>query len=91
MLQDSLTPLHCAARSGHDLVVDALLEKGALATSKTKNGLTPLHMSSQGDHTECARILLFHKAPIDEVTMVCVGRIQGLLDINLFYQLMLYI
>jgi len=39
-------------------------------TAKTKNGLTPLHMAAQGDHTESARILHFHNAPIDEVTMV---------------------
>jgi len=69
-LQDSLTPLHCAARSGHDQVVDLLLEKGALVTAKTKNGLTPLHMAAQGDHVESARVLNFHHAPIDEVTMV---------------------
>lgn len=34
--RDGLTPLHCAARSGHDTVVDMLLEKGAPITSKTK-------------------------------------------------------
>jgi len=69
-LQDSLTPLHCAARSGHDQVVDLLLEKGALVTAKTKNGLTPLHMAAQGDHVESAKVLQHHKAPIDDVTMV---------------------
>ena len=39
-------------------------------TAKTKNGLTPLHMAAQGDHIESARVLHFHNAPIDEVTMV---------------------
>jgi len=39
-------------------------------TAKTKNGLTPLHMAAQGDHTESARVLHFHKAPIEDVTMV---------------------
>ena len=70
-MQDSLTPLHCAARSGHDQVVDLLLEKGALVTAKTKNGLTALHMAAQGDHTESARVLHFHQANIEDVTMVC--------------------
>lgn len=70
VIQDGLTPLHCAARSGHDQVVDTLLEKGAPVESKTKNGLTPLHMAAQGDHVDCAKILLYHKAPIDEVTVV---------------------
>jgi ankyrin len=34
-----------------------------------QNGLTPLHMAAQGDHVDSARILLYHKAPVDEVTM----------------------
>ena len=71
-IKDGLTALHCAARSGHDLVVDILLEYGASVTAKTRNGLTALHMASQGDHVDTARMLLFHKAPIDEVTVVCV-------------------
>lgn len=37
--RDGLTPLHCAARSGHDQVVDLLLEHGAPIRSKTKVGL----------------------------------------------------
>jgi len=39
-----LAPLHCAARSGHDQVVDILLENGAPFGAKTKNGLSALHM-----------------------------------------------
>lgn len=68
--QDGLTPLHCAARSGHDQAVDLLLERGAQVLAKTKNGLGPLHMSVQGDHVDCSRLLLYHKAPIDDVTVV---------------------
>lgn len=34
--RDGLTPLHCAARSGHDQVVNMLIENGAPITSKTK-------------------------------------------------------
>lgn len=34
--QDGLTPLHCAARSGHENVVDLLLERGAPYSAKTK-------------------------------------------------------
>jgi len=69
-VQDGLTPLHCAARSGHDQVMDLLLERGAPVVAKTKNGLSPLHMSVQGDHVDCARILLYHHAAIDDVTIV---------------------
>lgn len=70
--QDGLTPLHCAARSGHEGVVDLLLDKGAPISAKTKNGLAALHMSSQGDHVESARTLIHHKAPVDDVTVVSI-------------------
>ena len=59
--RDGLTPLHCAARSGHENVVDMMVQRGAPISSKTKNGLAPLHMASQGDHVDAARILLHHK------------------------------
>lgn len=34
--QDGLTPLHCAARSGHDQVVEILLENEAPILARTK-------------------------------------------------------
>ena len=34
--RDGLTPLHCAARSGHEGVVDLLLQKKAPISAKTK-------------------------------------------------------
>ena len=33
------------------------------------DGLAPLHMSTQGEHVNAARILLHRKAPLDEVTV----------------------
>ena len=69
--QDGLTPLHCAARSGHDAVVELLLNRGAPMSAKTRNGLTALHMAAQGDHFDTARILILHKALIDDITVVC--------------------
>lgn len=36
LLQDGLTPLHCAARSGHDPAVEILLERGAPILARTK-------------------------------------------------------
>ena len=62
--RDGLTPLHCAARSGHENVVDAMLQRGAPISAKTKNGLAPLHMASQGDHVDAGRILLHHKVSV---------------------------
>lgn len=35
----------------------------------SQNGLSPLHMSAQGDHVECVKHLLQHKAPVDDVTL----------------------
>ena len=29
-------------------------------------------MAAQGDHLDCARLLLYHKANVDEVTVVCI-------------------
>jgi len=72
LIQDGLTPLHCAARSGHDQVVDLLLDREAPVMAKTKNGLSPLHMAIQGDHSDCARLLLLRHADINDVTVVCV-------------------
>lgn len=34
--RDGLTPLHCAARSGHDHVIERLLQSNAPRTQKTK-------------------------------------------------------
>ena len=38
-----------------------MLQRGAPISAKTKNGLAPLHMASQGDHVDASRILLHHK------------------------------
>ena len=37
--------------------------------SQFQNGLAPLHMAAQGDHVDSARLLLYHKAPVDDVTV----------------------
>uniref|UniRef100_A0A8D3D179 Ankyrin-2-like n=1 Tax=Scophthalmus maximus TaxID=52904 RepID=A0A8D3D179_SCOMX len=74
--ENGITPLHVASKrgqlpilSGHDPAVELLLEKGAPILARTKNGLSPLHMSAQGDHVECVKHLLQHKAPVDDVTL----------------------
>jgi ankyrin len=69
-MQDGLTALHCASRSGHEAVVDELLARGAYVGARTKSGLGALHVAAQGEHPDCARILLLHNAPVDDVTSV---------------------
>uniref|UniRef100_A0A8C2H9T7 Ankyrin 3 n=1 Tax=Cyprinus carpio TaxID=7962 RepID=A0A8C2H9T7_CYPCA len=32
------------------------------------NGLSPLHMATQGDHLNCVQLLLHHEVPVDDVT-----------------------
>jgi len=32
-----------------------MIQRGAPISAKTKNGLAPLHMASQGDHVDAAR------------------------------------
>lgn len=68
--QEGLTALHCAAVNGHDQVLDSLVRSGASLSSKTKNGLTPLHMALQGNQASCTRQLLQYNAPIDDTTEV---------------------
>lgn len=46
--RDGLTPLHCAARSGHEGVVDLLLQKKAPISAKTKVSLT-LRLNLESD------------------------------------------
>ena len=45
--------------------IDSIL----LLSSPLQNGLAPLHMAAQGDHVDSARLLLYHKATCDDVTV----------------------
>ena len=68
--QEGLTPLHCAAKSGHEQEVNLLLNTGAPISAKTANGLSPFHMAIQGDHENCASVMLSHNAPVNDKTKV---------------------
>jgi len=71
-IQDGLTALHCASRSGHDSTADLLLSHGASVSARTRSGLSPLHTAVQGDHADCVRLLLLHGAGIDDVSTVSI-------------------
>ncbi|XP_068955651.1 transient receptor potential cation channel subfamily A member 1 [Petaurus breviceps papuanus] len=55
--QNGMTPLHLAAKNGHDKVVKFLLKKGALFLSD-HNGWTALHHASMGGYTQTMKIIL---------------------------------
>lgn len=44
------------------------LKRVILAFSCPQNGLSPLHMATQGDHLNCVQLLLHHEVPVDDVT-----------------------
>uniref|UniRef100_A0A8C9TCC7 Ankyrin 2 n=1 Tax=Scleropages formosus TaxID=113540 RepID=A0A8C9TCC7_SCLFO len=66
--QDGLTPLHCAARSGHDSSVEVLLEKGAPLLARTKNGFTPLHIACKKNRVKVMELLVKYGAAIQAIT-----------------------
>jgi len=68
-MQDGLTALHCAARNGHAATTAQLLRLNASVTSRTRRGLTALHLAVQGDHVQCVQ-LLTHAADVDDATNV---------------------
>ncbi|MDH3271469.1 MAG: ankyrin repeat domain-containing protein [Gemmatimonadota bacterium] len=59
------TPLHLAARSGHPMIVAALLEAGADANRWTDTGVTALHFAAQANDAASVRALVQHGAKID--------------------------
>ena len=50
----------------------ALVDRSATVNARSKNLLTPLHMSAQGDHVDCVSLLLDRGAQIDAGTRVSV-------------------
>lgn len=56
--QDGLTPLHCAARSGHDPALEILLERGAPILARTKVASAWHQLSSISLHKRLCFTLL---------------------------------
>jgi ankyrin repeat protein len=62
-----LSPLHMAAKKGHEKIVRALLQHDANCNLKDSDGLTPLLHALMGGFRDIVSLLLSHGARIDEV------------------------
>ena len=62
--QDKQTPLHFAAKSGHQDLARELLAQGMDPDAPDDNGWTPLHFASLNGHAGIAQLLLDHNANV---------------------------
>ena len=53
-----ITPLMVAAKSGHELCLDVLLEFGADPNMTSVTGLTALYLASANGHQRCVDLLM---------------------------------
>lgn len=56
--QSGWTPLHDAANTNHDRVIELLLSQGAEADAVETEGGTPLHLAAERGHLEAVRALV---------------------------------
>ena len=56
-----MNALHIAASNGLKQITQALLKNGVSLNSKTKENVTPLHLSSQRGHVDIVNIFLSYE------------------------------
>ncbi|XP_024875378.1 serine/threonine-protein phosphatase 6 regulatory ankyrin repeat subunit B-like [Temnothorax curvispinosus] len=67
--QDNITPLYCAAKSGHKKISELLIERGAEINAKTNNNLTPLHTAAMNGQINIVNLLIkSKKTEVDAIT-----------------------
>jgi ankyrin repeat protein len=62
---DGWTPLFFGASSGHEAIVQLLLQKGADLESKDETGGTPLFQAAENGHEAVVKLLLDERADIE--------------------------
>ena len=68
---DGMSALHLASENGHGAVCNTLLEHKAFVNSKSRCGLTPIHLAALKGFTELVQSLVaIHHASIDSLTLV---------------------
>jgi hypothetical protein len=80
--RDGLTPLHCAARSGHHEVVDILVEKGAPIGSKSK-----VRIDYSSIIQSAYNKLLIGMLIITKIARICLNETNLIIIINKNYKL----
>ena len=55
---EGLTPLHLAARGGHDALARLLIARGGEVNARANDGRTPLHLAAKHGRENTAKILL---------------------------------
>ena len=73
--EDNQTPLHLAARGGHQEMVELLVSKHhAEVDARDKQDRTPLHWAAVTGHSDVVTTLLQHKADLTAVSADLGGR-----------------
>ena len=58
------TPMDCAAFSGHEKVIEVLIDAGADVNPTDKLQITPLHLAAQAGHLNVVKVLLENDADV---------------------------
>lgn len=66
------TPLHISSSKGFSHIVKDLIAKGANVNLCDDEGLSPLYLACFSEHTETVKILLGHRADVNNPSPLCI-------------------